>query len=162
AAVSLVLLVLRALGTTGTVGGALGTVGAVGGTLEDAGGGEGAAGSCRRSRKIRRCQLTGHVRRYHGSTRFPTVCFTNTSTRIQERTGDRSKLRPQWSRQKVYSHTNTSPCTSNADGDAPHLTSKDTRPTARYARQSVGAFEDPKPHTPGRDPVWTHGGYGLP
>ena len=38
-------------------------------------------------------------------------------------------------------------CTLDAGGDAPQLTSKETRPTARYARQSAGAFADPKtPH----------------
>ena len=35
-------------------------------------------------------------------------------------------------------------CTLDAGGDAPQLTSKETRPTARYARQSTGAFADPK------------------
>ena len=53
-------------------------------------------------------------------------------------------------------------CTLDAGGDAPHLTPKEIRPAARYARQPADAFEHPKPHTPGRDPVWTHGGYGLP
>ena len=53
-------------------------------------------------------------------------------------------------------------CTLDAGADAAQLTSKETRPTARYARQSAGAFADPKPHTPGRDPVRVCGGYGLP
>ena len=57
---------------------------------------------------------------------------------------------------------NTSPCTSNTEGDAPQLTSKETRPEARYASNPAGAFQDPKPHTAGRDPVWTRGGYGMP
>ena len=60
------------------------------------------------------------------------------------------------------SHTNMSPCTSNAEGDAPQLTSKETRPETRYASNPAGAFQDPKPHAPGRDPVWTRNGYGLP
>ena len=60
------------------------------------------------------------------------------------------------------SHTNTSPCTLDAGGDAPQLTSKETRPEARYAGNSAGAFEVPKPHMPGRDPVRARGGYGLP
>ena len=54
------------------------------------------------------------------------------------------------------------PCTLDAGGDAPQLTSKETRPTTRYAGQSTGAFADPKLHTPGRDPVRECGGYGLP
>src|SRR3954462_6137465 len=53
-------------------------------------------------------------------------------------------------------------CTLDAGGDAPQLTSKETRPTARYARQSTGAFADPKTPHPGRDPVRECGGYGLP
>src|SRR3954469_12518612 len=52
-------------------------------------------------------------------------------------------------------------CTLDAGGDAPQLTSKETRPTARYARQSTGTFVDPKPRLPGRDPVRACGGYGL-
>ena len=59
-------------------------------------------------------------------------------------------------------HTNTSPCTSNTEDDAPQLPSKETRPETRYASNPTGAFEDPKPYTPGRDPVWAHSGYGLP
>ena len=53
-------------------------------------------------------------------------------------------------------------CTLDAGGDALQLTSKETRPTARYTSQSAGAFVDPKPHLPGRDPVRARGGYGLP
>ena len=60
------------------------------------------------------------------------------------------------------SHTNTSSCTSNTEGDAPQLTSKETRPEARYASNPVGTFIEPKLHTPGRDPAWACGGYGLP
>ena len=45
AAESLVLFVLRALGTTGVAGKALGTTGATGGALEAAGGADGATGS---------------------------------------------------------------------------------------------------------------------
>ena len=45
AAESLVLFVLRALGTTGVAGKALGTTGAAGGALEAAGGADGATGS---------------------------------------------------------------------------------------------------------------------
>ena len=62
----------------------------------------------------------------------------------------------------MCSHTNTSPCTSNADGDAPQITSKEPRPEARYAGNPAGAFVDPKPHMPGRDPVRARGSYGLP
>ena len=62
----------------------------------------------------------------------------------------------------MCSHTNTSPCTSDTEGDAPQLTSKETRPEARYAGNPAGTFVDPKPHTPGRDPVRAHDGYGLP
>ena len=57
---------------------------------------------------------------------------------------------------------NTSPCTLYAGGDALQLTSKETRPEARYASNLAGAFENPKPYAPGRDPVWTRGGHGLP
>ena len=60
------------------------------------------------------------------------------------------------------SHTNTSTCTLDAGGDAPQLTSKETRPEVRYASNLAGAFVDPKPHTPERDPVRARGGYGLP
>ena len=62
----------------------------------------------------------------------------------------------------MCSHMNTSPCTFNAEGDAPQLTSKETRLEARYASNPAGAFVDPKPHTPGRDPVRAHDGYRLP
>ena len=48
---------------------------------------------------------------------------------------------------------NTSQCTLDDMGDAPQLTSKETRPKARYAGNPTGAFEDLKPHTPGRDPI---------
>ncbi|KAI5000478.1 hypothetical protein ZWY2020_005067, partial [Hordeum vulgare] len=65
-------------------------------------------------------------------------------------------------RQKVCSHTNTSPCTYNAEGDALQLTSKETRPEEPYIGNPAGAFVDPKPHRPGRDPVRVRGGYGLP
>ena len=53
-------------------------------------------------------------------------------------------------------------CTLDAGGDAPQLTSKEVRPAARYAGQPADAFEDPKPHTPGRDSIRECGGYGLP
>src|SRR3954469_24947711 len=59
---------------------------------------------------------------------------------------------PAESPKSVSTHEHVT-CTLDAGGDAPQLTSKETRPTARYARQSTGAFADPKPHTPGRDPV---------
>ena len=52
--------------------------------------------------------------------------------------------------------------TLDARGDAPQLTSREVLPAARYARQPEDAFEDPKPHTPGKDPVREHGGNGLP
>ena len=57
---------------------------------------------------------------------------------------------------------NTSPCTLDAGGDAPQLTSKETRPEAWYAGNPAVAFDDPKAHTPGRDPVRARDGYGLP
>ena len=60
------------------------------------------------------------------------------------------------------SHMNRSPCTSSAEGDAPQITSKENRPEARYASNPAGAFVDPKPRLPGRDPVRARGGYGLP
>ena len=60
------------------------------------------------------------------------------------------------------SHMNMSPCTLDAGGDAPQLTLKETRSDARYAGNPAGAFDDTKPHTPGRDPVRARGGYGLP
>ena len=53
-------------------------------------------------------------------------------------------------------------CTLDAGGDAPQLMSKETRPEARYTDNPAGAFEDPKPHTPRRDPVRARDGYGLP
>ena len=53
-------------------------------------------------------------------------------------------------------------CTLDAGGDAPQLTSKETRPDVRYASSPAGAFVDPKPHTPERDPIREHSGYGLP
>ena len=52
--------------------------------------------------------------------------------------------------------------TLDAGGDAPQLTSKEVLPAARYARQPEDAFEDPKPHMPGRDPVRECSGNGLP
>ena len=68
---------------------------------------------------------------------------------------------PVESPKSVLTHEHVT-CTLDAGGDAPQLTSKETRPTARYARQSAGAFADPKPRAPGRDPVRDCGGYGLP
>ena len=68
---------------------------------------------------------------------------------------------PAESPKSVLTHEHVT-CTLDAGGDAPQLTSKETRPTARYARQSAGTFVDPKPHLPGRDPVRARGGYGLP
>ena len=56
---------------------------------------------------------------------------------------------------------NTSSYTLDTGGDAPQLMSKETHPEVRYASNPAGAFEDPKPHTPGRDPVRARGGYGL-
>ena len=64
--------------------------------------------------------------------------------------------------ENMCSHTNTSPCTLDAGGDAPQLTSKETHPEARYASNLADAFVDPKPHAPGRDPVWKHNGNGMP
>ena len=53
---------------------------------------------------------------------------------------------PAESPKSVLTHEHVT-CTLDAGGDAPQLTSKETRPTARYARQSTGAFADPKtPH----------------
>src|ERR1041385_4455258 len=68
---------------------------------------------------------------------------------------------PAESPKSVLTHEHVT-CTLDAGGDAPQLTSMEIRLVARYARQPADAFEHPKPHTPGRDPVWAHGGYGLP
>ena len=62
----------------------------------------------------------------------------------------------------MCSYTNTSSCTSNADGDAPQLTLKETRPKRGTQDNPAGTFVDPKPHASGRDPVRARGGYGLP
>jgi hypothetical protein len=62
---------------------------------------------------------------------------------------------------RVCSHTNTSPCALDAGGDAPQLTSKETRRKRGTQDNPAGAFVHPKPHTPGRDPVRARGGYGL-
>ena len=59
---------------------------------------------------------------------------------------------PAESPKSVFAHENVT-CTLDTGGDALQLTSKETRPTAWYARQSAGAFADPKPRAPGRDPV---------
>src|ERR1041385_9117816 len=67
---------------------------------------------------------------------------------------------PAESPKSVLTHEHVT-CTLDAGGDTPQLTSKDTRPEARYASNPAGAFVDPKPHTLGRDPVREHGGYGL-
>ena len=53
-------------------------------------------------------------------------------------------------------------CTLDAWVDTPQLTSKETRPTVRYARQSAGAFADPKPRTPGRAPSGSAAAMGCP
>ena len=68
---------------------------------------------------------------------------------------------PAESPKSVLTHEHVT-CTLDAGDDALQLTSKETRPEARYASNPAGAFVDPKPHTPGRDPVWARGGYGLP
>jgi hypothetical protein len=62
----------------------------------------------------------------------------------------------------VRSHMNTSPCTSNAKGDAPQLTSKETRLEARYASNLAGAFEDQKPTHPGGTPSGRAAAMGYP
>ena len=59
---------------------------------------------------------------------------------------------PTESPKSVLTHEHVT-CTLDAGGDAPQLTSKETRPTARYARQSTGAFVDQTPQLLGRDPV---------
>ena len=68
---------------------------------------------------------------------------------------------PAESPKSVLTHEHVT-CTLDAGGDAPQLTSKETRPEARYASNPAGAFVDPKPHTHERDPVRARGGYGLP
>ena len=68
---------------------------------------------------------------------------------------------PAESPKSVLTHEHVT-CTLDAGGDAPQLTSKETRPEARYASNPAGAFEDLKPHMPGRDPIRAHGSYGLP
>src|SRR4051812_29897563 len=80
-----------------------------------------------------------------------------------ERTGWRpfKALSPAESPKSVLTHEHVT-CTLDARGDAPQITSKEIRPTTRYARQTEDASEDPKPHAPGRDPARENGGYGLP
>src|SRR4051812_32895457 len=68
---------------------------------------------------------------------------------------------PQRTPKSVMTHEHVT-CTLDAGGDTPQLTPKEIRPVARYARQPTDAFEDPKPHAPGRDLVRENGGYGLP
>ena len=63
---------------------------------------------------------------------------------------------------KFCSHTNTSPCTLDAGGDAPQLTSKEARRKHGKQDNSAGSFVDPKPHMLGSDPVRARGSYGLP
>jgi hypothetical protein len=60
------------------------------------------------------------------------------------------------------SHTNTSPCTSGVERDTQDTSPDEARRKRDTQDNSAGSFENPKPHTPGRDPVWTHGGDGLP
>ena len=53
-------------------------------------------------------------------------------------------------------------CIIDAGGDAPQLTSKETRRKRGTQDNPAGAFVDLKPRAPGRDPVRARGGYGLP
>ena len=53
-------------------------------------------------------------------------------------------------------------CTLDAGGDAPQLTSKETRPTARYARQSTGAFAPENPTPSGGTPLGSAAAMGCP
>ena len=59
---------------------------------------------------------------------------------------------PAESPKSVLTHEHVT-CTLDAGGDASQLTSKETRPTARYARQSTGAFADPKTPHPQEGPL---------
>jgi hypothetical protein len=60
------------------------------------------------------------------------------------------------------SHTNTSPCTSDVERDTQDTSPEEASRKRDTQDNPAGSFEDPKPHTPGRDPVWAHGGDGLP
>ena len=52
---------------------------------------------------------------------------------------------PAESPKSVSTHEHVT-CTLDAGGDAPQLTSKETRPTGRYARQSTGVADPKTPH----------------
>jgi hypothetical protein len=60
------------------------------------------------------------------------------------------------------SHTNTSPCTSDVERDTQDTSPEEASRKRDTQDNSASSFEDPKPYTPGRDPVWAHGGDGLP
>ena len=69
---------------------------------------------------------------------------------------------PAESPKSVLTHEHVT-CTLDAGGDAPQLTSKETRPTARYARQSTGAFCRPEnPTPPGGTPSGSAAAMGCP
>src|SRR3990170_7513429 len=68
---------------------------------------------------------------------------------------------PAESPKSVLTHEHVT-CTLDAGGDAPQLTSKETRPTARYARQSAGAFQTQNPTHPGETPSGSAAAMGCP
>ena len=60
------------------------------------------------------------------------------------------------------SHTNTSSCTLGVERDTQDTSPKEANRKRDTQDNPTSAFEDPKPHAAGRDPVWTHGGDTLP
>jgi hypothetical protein len=55
-----------------------------------------------------------------------------------------------------------SPCTSDVERDTQDTSPEEASRKRDTQDNPAGSFEDPKPHTPGRDPIWAHGGDGLP
>jgi hypothetical protein len=60
------------------------------------------------------------------------------------------------------SHRYTSPFTSDIERDMQDMSPEEDSRKHDTQDNPAGSFEDPKPHTPGRDPVWVHSGDGLP
>src|SRR4051812_43770780 len=91
-----------------------------------------------------RCLRESWIRGCSASRTIPSAGLHDyEDTRLKTSSRVRKVLSLAW---KVSTHEHVT-CTLDAGGDAPQLTSKETRPTARYARQSTGAFADPKtPH----------------
>ena len=90
------------------------------------------------------------------------IVWMTEGTRYQSTIAEWAKLINAPAEQENVLHMNTSPCTLDAGGDAPQLTSKETHRKRGTQDNPAGAFENPKSHTPGRDPVRARGGYGLP